>query len=342
VSSKSCCAKDAPKAPVSEPLDLLARSMKETLFVVCLALLAFGSINVLLSFATALGARWLRFDCRPQARARRYLLVRAFPGATALLFVVAFFVPVLCREEPGGADEQLSFALCAIATISASIVVAAVIRGLRSVLDTHRLSKAWEITARPLIVNGFCVPAFVVEIAFPLVAVVGIRRPRLYVARKVLENCSTEEFDAILSHELAHIRRRDNFCRLILRCFPDFLAFASMAARLERGWAIASEEAADDEAVAAGKGLALASALCKVARLARGSLPVAAMALQGDGDVARRLNRLLRPATTAISVSLGRFDQLRFAVLLIIPLIVASAEELRMHAITETVVRLLI
>jgi hypothetical protein len=315
--------------------------MKDALFVVSLALLAFGSTNFLMSFAIALGARWLRFDCCPRARARRYLLIRAFPGAGSVLFVVAFYIPVLCRQEPSGANEQLSFALCALATISASVVVAAIVRGLRSLWDTRRLSKSWESTARPLALKGFCVPAFVVETEFPVVAVVGIRRPHLYVARKVLENCSTEEFDAILSHERAHIRHGDNFSRLILRCFPDLLAFASTAARLEHGWAHACEEAADDEAVAADKGLALASALCKVARLARGNLPVAAVALLGDGDVARRLGRLLRPETTAIPVSRGRFDRLRFAVLLTIPLIVASAEVARIHAVTEALVRFL-
>jgi hypothetical protein len=255
--------------------------------------------------------------------------------------VVAFFIPVLCRQEPGGADEQLSLALCVPAAACASIVAAAIFRGLRSLWDTHRLSKSWATTARPLALKEFSVPAFVVETAFPVVAVVGIRRPRLYVARKVLEHCSTEEFEAILSHERAHIRHRDNFYRLISRCFPDWLAFTSTAAQLERGWAHASEEAADDEAVAAGKGLALASALCKVARLACGNLPVAAMALHGNGDVGHRLSRLLRPETKAISVLRGRFDRLRFAIFLAVPLIVASREVLRVHALTETLVRLL-
>jgi beta-lactamase regulating signal transducer with metallopeptidase domain len=315
--------------------------MKDQLFIVCLALLAFGCANCGMSFLIALGMRWLRIDCLPRARTRRYLLVRAFPAAASGLFIVAFFIPVVCRYEPGGADEQLSFALCALATIGASIVVAAIVRGLRSLGDTRRLLRSWENTARPLALKEFCVSAFVIETAFPVVAVVGIRRPRLYVARKVLENCSTEEFDAILSHERAHIRHSDNLFRLILRCFPDLLAFTSTAARLERGWAHASEEAADDEAVAAGRGLALASALCKVARLARGNSAVAAMAFHGDGDVARRLSRLLRPETRASSASRGRFDRLQFAILLTLPLILASVQVLRVHAVTEALVRLL-
>ena len=315
--------------------------MKDLLFVVSLALLAFGLINSLLSCVILVGARWLQFNCLPRARARRYLLVRAFPAAASLLFVVAFFLPVLCRYEPGSADERLSLAMCVLATATVSIVVAALVRGLRSIWATRRLSRSWEAAARPLELKEFSIPAFVIEARFPIVAIVGIGRQRLYVARKVLANCSAEEFEAILSHERAHIRYSDNLLRLILRCFPDLLAFTPTAGWLERGWAQASEEAADDEAVAAGKGLALASALCKLARLARGTLPVAAMALHGDGDVAHRLGRLVRPETRAISVSRGRFDRLRFAILLALPLIVASTELARVHAVTEALVHLL-
>jgi beta-lactamase regulating signal transducer with metallopeptidase domain len=315
--------------------------MKDLLFVVSLALLAFGLSNSLLSFVIVFAARWLKFDCQPRARARRYLLIRAFPGAASLLFVGAFYIPVLCRYEPGSADEQMSLPMCVLAAAAVSIVVAAIVRGLRSILATRRLSKSWESAARPLELKEFPIPAFVIETPFPVVAIVGIGRQRLYVAYKVLANCSAEEFEAILSHERAHIRHRDNLFRLILRCFPDLLAFTPTANWLERGWAQASEEAADDEAVAAGNNLALASALCKVARLARGNLPVAAMALHGDGDVAHRLGRLVRPETRAISASRGRFDRLRFAILLAVPLMVASTELARVHAVTEALVRLL-
>jgi len=231
--------------------------------------------------------------------------------------------------------------MCALAIATVSIVVAAIIRGLRSIRATRRLSRSWENAAQPLELKEFSIPAFVIDARFPVVAIVGVVRPRLYVARKVLASCSAEEFEAILSHERAHIRHSDNSLRLLLRCFPDLLAFTPTASWLERGWAQATEEAADDEAVAAGKGSALASALCKVARLARGNLAVAALALVGDGEVAHRIGRLVRPESTAISVSRGRFDLLRFAILLAVPLLVASTELSRVHSITEALVRLL-
>jgi beta-lactamase regulating signal transducer with metallopeptidase domain len=315
--------------------------MKDLLFVFCLALLAFGLLNCLLSFAIALGARWLRFDCRPRERARRYLLVRAFPGAISVLFVGAFFIPVLCRDEPGGPDEQLSVVMCSLATAAVLILAAAIIRALHSIWATWRLSKSWAERARPLELKEFPIPAFLIEAAFPVVAIVGVVRQRLYVARQVLENCSPDEFDAILSHERAHIRHRDNLLRLVLRCFPDLLAATPTARCLERGWARASEEAADDAVAATGKDLVLASALCKVARLARGNLPLPAIALHGDGDIAHRIDRLVRPETRLISSVRGRYDWLRFVVLLAVPIIAASLEQAHLHAVTEALVRLL-
>jgi Zn-dependent protease with chaperone function len=318
--------------------------VRDLLFVSCLALLAFGLVNFLLSLVIALTARWLRFDCLPRARARRYLLIKSFPGSVSVLFIVGFFIPVLCRYEPSGVDEQLSVSMGVLAAAAALIVVASIIRALRSIWATRRLSMSWADGASPLELEEFPIPAFLIEAAFPVVAVVGVGRQRLYVARQVLESCSAEEFDAILAHERAHIRHRDNLFHLILRCFPDLLAVTPTARWLERGWARASEEAADDAVAMAGTGkdLVLASALCKVARLARGNLPLAAMALHGDGDIAHRVDRLVRSETSAVSPSGGRFDWLRFAILLAIPLVAASLELAHLHAATEALVRLLI
>jgi hypothetical protein len=343
MNSKSCCVSAAAKALRNESLAPRAalHAVRDTLFVVCLSLLAFGLVNALMSVAVALAARWLRFDCLPRARARRYLFVRAFPGAASLLFVGAVFLPVLCRTEPGNSDEQLSLAMCVLAIAAILILVIAMNRGLHSVWSTWRLSRSWERGARPLPLAEFPIPAYLIEAEFPIVAIVGIRRQRLYVASKVLAKCSAEEIEAILSHERAHIRHGDNLVRLCVRFFPDVLAFTSVASWLERGWARSCEEAADDEAVATGKGLALASALCTISRMARGASPVAGTGIHGDGEVAHRLNRLLRPDSCVMSKSRGRFDGLRFALLLALPLIVATVELPRLHAATEAVVRLL-
>ncbi len=75
---------------------------------------------------------------------------------------------------------------------------------------------------------------------------------------------NTSELRSALRHELAHVRRRDNLKKLLLR----LVVFPGMAA-LEVAWLQATEIAADDAAVStAGEALDLAAALIKLSRLA--------------------------------------------------------------------------
>jgi Zn-dependent protease with chaperone function len=63
-----------------------------------------------------------------------------------------------------------------------------------------------------------------------------------------------------LNHEVAHVSRRDNLKKLLLR----FVAFPGMSG-LETAWLEATEMAADDAAVStAGDALDLAAALIKL------------------------------------------------------------------------------
>ncbi len=74
---------------------------------------------------------------------------------------------------------------------------------------------------------------------------------------------TASELQTALQHEVAHVRRRDNLKKLLLR----FVAFPGMAA-LEAAWLEATEMAADDAAVSnAAEALDLAAALLKLSRL---------------------------------------------------------------------------
>src|SRR3984957_1898304 len=233
------------------------------LFVLCLALLAFGAVNILVSAAVVLCVRRLRLDGPPRMQARRFLLLRALPGTVSLLFVVAIFLPGVCSHEPGGVEEHVSAAMCLLATVAAAIVIAAASRGLHSIWATRRLSRSWAARAQRVDIPELPIPAFVIDTQFPVVAIVGIYRQRLFIARQVLEHCSVEALRAIWAHGRAHLRGRATLQRLLLRCCPDLLMLTPVGASLERGWARASEEAADDEAVISGARLDLASALGK-------------------------------------------------------------------------------
>src|SRR5262249_45354693 len=146
------------------------------------------------------------------------------------------------------------------------------------------------------------VPAFVVNIGFPIVAVVGLFRPRLIVSRVVLDACGEAEMQAILAHEAWHLVRRDNIRRVLLSAAPDVLSWLPRAVRFSEEWQRASEEAADDAAARLGPAgrVHLAEALVRVARLAPASghvlsCPLPASALYRGESIERRVRRVLDP-----------------------------------------------
>ncbi len=320
--------------------------MSQLLFVACLALLAFGAVNLLASLAVGAGLHWLHADAPPRELAHRFLLLRALPSTASVLFVAALFVPAFYRHEPGNVQEEISFEMFVLGVWSSSILAYGAVRGLRSMLATRRLVKVWSRSARPLAIAGSPIPAFVIEAEFPVVAVVGVVSPRLYVARRVIERCSTRELRAILAHELTHVRHRDNLQRLFMHCAPDLLAWTPLAGKLDRAWAQASEEAADDEVARAGARLDLASALLKVARMvrAREVQRFPAMALYRGEGVAHRVGRLLRPAAQPrprLSAEQRSWLQAACGLAFVAAMIGASFNLQSLHAITEAVVRLL-
>jgi beta-lactamase regulating signal transducer with metallopeptidase domain len=169
---------------------------------------------------------------------------------------------------------------------------------------------AWMAEASPVSLPGVHVPTFAVASDFPIVAVVGWRRPTLVIARTVLEHCTPEELTAIVAHERGHIERRDNLRRLLLAAAPDVLAWLPTSRDLIARWRDAAEEAADDDAARASaeSRLNLASALVKVARLSP-SAPAAAIvpasALYRGESLEARVRRLLEPDPAASSPATG-------------------------------------
>jgi Zn-dependent protease with chaperone function len=130
---------------------------------------------------------------------------------------------------------------------------------------------------------------------------VGAFRPQLFLARQVMEHCSSEEVAAIAAHEAAHVRSRDNLTRLLFALTPGARLFSRSAAALEDAWVRATEEAADVLATQRAGPLALASALTRVARLAPAdsSRAVVASTLISVSDLEIRVRRLLQPPASA-------------------------------------------
>jgi hypothetical protein len=266
--------------------------------LVLLVSLSLGVLAVGHLAGTALSALFLPAVRRrpPDARARLALWLRLgpFAGASvvALMAALAFL-----RNEPANTGESASPLLIAAGALGAWLVAAGAWRAVRSLVLTRRLVREWLAAAEPVALPSAPAPARRIESRFPVVAVAGVVRPRLFLARSVLERISAAELAAVLEHEKAHLDRRDNLKRWLLHSCPDLPLLGGPGAQLRREWEDASEVAADD-AVARGGRLvahALASALVEVARLspAGAQLPESATGLLSQASLRGRVVRLL-------------------------------------------------
>jgi Zn-dependent protease with chaperone function len=280
----------------------------------CLALAALLGANVA---ATLFGiALWralrrtaLLARLTPAAHAQALLYLRLLPFAGAILFVAGFIIPAYLHHEPHPTNEvvSLKLALCA-ACCFAGLVLAAW-RGLRSWIATRRLVSDWLRHAEPFPLENVRVPVYRVRHRFPVIAVVGVFRPRLFIASHLFEELSAEELRAAVLHEHGHLAAHDNLKRATLRACRDVLMLVPVGRTLDNAWAEQTEAAADEHAARAGgakSALDLASALVKIARLVpvsgatRPTMPAGAFLVgaQGENGIAWRVRRLARLATS--------------------------------------------
>jgi Zn-dependent protease with chaperone function len=255
------------------------------------------------STAVSLFVVWLAGSASsssPGDRASRLLRLRLWPAVAAtaaMTLAAAAFLMFEQREYL----ESTGVLLPCLAMGGLGLWAAGAWRATRLTAETARLRRRWMASAVPVSVPGADVPAFAIDSTFPVVAVIGLFRPRLVVARSVLSVCSQDELRAIAAHENRHVRSQDNLRRAAMVAAPDVLACLPIARRLRAAWSEATEEAADDAAdrVGAEGRVWLAEALVRVARL---GLPAAAdralpaSSLYRGENLDRRVRRLLEPA----------------------------------------------
>jgi bla regulator protein blaR1 len=271
-------------------------SFELRLMIVSLSAFAAGGL------AGAIAVPWLTTRLSagsPALRARLLKRLRALPvlsAACAMTLALASFA----LFEPRSEGEATGRILVMLAGAAALLWTRAAIRSITLLRSTRRALRAWMRNARAVALPDVSIPAFAVDSRFPIVAVVGVLRPRLVIARSVLEACTPEEIRAILAHEQYHLDQRDNVTRAWFAASPDPLAWLPLARRMNAAWQEASEEAADDAAARLGATgrVALAQALIRVARLAPArhdleDLPVSAL-YRGEA-LDRRIRRLLAP-----------------------------------------------
>jgi Zn-dependent protease with chaperone function len=231
-------------------------------------------------------------------RAQVVAALRLFPSAIAALALPLVFISFVSLE-PAQTSEVSGVLLVAAALGALTVTFAGIaraVRGWRATLDALR---QWTPPQR---VTQGEVAIMAIDEPFPIVAVVGIWRPRLYIARRVLAVCEPSEVEAMIAHEAAHVAAHDNLMRLLFLCALPMRGLSRTAAELETSWTKATEEAADDLACRDGRSaLALASALTKVSRLAAGHRAplLHASAILSGAAIEHRVRRLLLPTRPA-------------------------------------------
>lgn len=291
------------------------------------------TINATATLAAAgLGraCRRILWRCSARTRAEILFVMRIGPPVIAIVSIVVFMIPGYLTYEPYTTNERVSFKLGGLAAISAIGVGLAIWRGVRSWRATRSLLKQWLAGSTRINLAGVTVPTYILEQhRFPIIAVVGAIRPRLFIARQVLGSLTERELAAAIAHEYGHLAAHDNFKRSALRISRAALLIIPCGRWLDRAWSESSESAADEHAAQRSSHVALnlASALVRIARMIpRGQRPLLPASVSGFliGDdapgVGMRVSRLVELASTDPRMLVSSAPLFRF-----IPWIVLTA-----------------
>lgn len=262
-------------------------------------LAAFACANAVASYAAVWQWRHRAAPAAPVDRASFLIRLRLLPLVASLAWSVLAMSSFFLFESRS--DEPTGVVLPVLAILGAALLLSAIVRLAVTLARHRRIVRGWLESATSITLTGVRIPAMRVESEFPIVAVVGVFRPKLVIARAVLDACSADELDAILDHECRHITRGDNLRRTLLIALPDPLGWLRVGREIDLAWHDATEEVADEapghERGDSGR-VALASALIRVAKLVPAGHAVAeipASALYRGEPLERRVRRLLDP-----------------------------------------------
>ncbi len=141
------------------------------------------------------------------------------------------------------------------------------LRKLAKVIDDAPLLQMVDRLARRLGLKVVPVVAWCGQISIPVV--VGIVKPMILLPTTVVIGLTPDQLQALLLHELAHIRRFDPIVNLLQRIIEAVLFFHPVVWFVSRRISVMREHAADDMVLAAGWNRPLyADALLRAAELA--------------------------------------------------------------------------
>ena len=277
------------------------------------------------------------FATPPKPTERAQLAERADPVIPAAVAVAKKTSPTADREhQPGSVGSSDFFRsvtwgrIAPYATMAYLVgvsvmllrLIGAVWGGRRLQASARRVAEGEivSIVRRQAAVLGVrCIPALLYceRVAVPMV--IGIVRPMILLPVAVTTGLTADEVQAILTHELAHIRRLDPLFNVLQRVLEAILFFNPAAWYISRQVTIEREHCCDDLVVASGTGrIVYAQSLARIAELYVRSKPSTVAALAASGSRASRLRdrieRLLigeQPRLRVIPRGFGSHDWLR-------------------------------
>ena len=188
--------------------------------------------------------------------------LRVLPLAASVAVTLALTVPSFVLLEPRAINEPLGGATLVFGLCGVGLAMFGMMNAARAWVKTSRTIRSWIGEASP-VRSKIPVPVWRILRPVPPLTAAGLLRSRVFLSGAAELLLTPQELHTALQHEVAHLRRRDNLKKLLLR----LVAFPGMAG-LETAWLEATEMAADDAAVSSvAEALDLAAALIKLSRM---------------------------------------------------------------------------
>ncbi len=297
------------------------------------------------AISLAVGLSWRRIHSWVQHHSSRRLAdllfgVRMFPFLTAVVITAAFTVPSFLLLEPRAIHESVGDIPLTLALCGAALGIFGLLNAVLALRKASRTIATWTLAAEP-VQSSSPVPVLRVFRRIPAMTAAGILHPKVLLSSSTEFVLNDNELRTALNHEVAHIRRRDNLKKLLLR----FVVFPGMRG-LETAWLEATEMAADDAAVSTtSEALDLAAALIKLSGLPPSEPPadLTAALVHGSASVVNaRIERLIAWTDDrhAPSQEFSSWYELGAAVATLAVFVTTYSSLLaRVHAATEWLVR---
>jgi len=268
-------------------------------------LLYLSGMLLVILLGSVLVLRLLRLFSDWSQRLVMHLLVLITPLVSLIVLMggVQHVLDQECASNALAWDTTLDITVL---LLMGSTLVGALGLGLGRLILMERVMKQQEVITAPdlqALVDHFAhqrgFPQLCLQLVRadrPLALLYGIRRPRMLLSTWMIDHLDRQELEAVLMHELVHVRRRDyllNWVALLLRDAFFYLPTSRIAYRqLHREKELASD---DLVAQATKRPLALASALTKVwlSRVDDSPSKIVQTLLSRGESIADRVDRLL-------------------------------------------------